>query len=1362
MPKPLLPGQWLRVVGLTVTLLLALLPARAQDIGETFTYGDLNYRVITESTVEVAGPANGTTPIDITIPATAENEGQNYDVTAIGTYAFFDNATLKSVSLPIGIVRIEGAAFCACRNLTTIIIPETVRSIGAEAFENCDNLASIILPNNIEEIGEIAFMGTPMASVNVPASLKKLGSQAFQNISSIVFLGESAPEVTGWGSTLYFSNNEVKIYVPNESLEAYGAIAGDYTVQAILIPDNGATKVAFNESEITLISGSDETKNITLSIEPTDYDGEIEWNISPEWLADITVADDKMSATLTPNRWNCGVATVTATVTSTDGSKLTASCKINVFGIKIKSPYDLIFTPGANYKVECEILPSSMTEGVTLQWATDNHNVATVDQDGNITGVADGLCNLTVYALKNGSIVTSSESSIIIVSELQSEPESLLMKPGEEKELKIIIGPVSSSRKWESDDENIAKYEYNVKALNVGKTTLNISFPMLDGTTLPLSCEVTVNNYISCGEEFTINGIVYRILTESTVEVAGVAEGTTITEVTIPETVEYSFENRTYLFDVVAVGKSAFSMRDIISVTLPNSIKTIKESAFYSCTSLSSIEMPGVESINQSAFAYCHIIESLNLPESIKALGVRAIEGCFNLRSIIIRSTNPPTMTYGTALSNLSEDVIIYVPAESVDAYKAWTTYTVMPIGSVVSDEFEYEGLMYRINKDSETPSVELIGVAEGNTNSQANIPATAINGTDEYPVVGIAANAFADNQDIKSVEIPASVTSIGDGAFAGCDSLSVTMPGNNVTMGEGVFEGCSDLAVKVTPTEGGEGSENTTTLGTGFAGTPITEVTISDEITQIAPGAFENCDQLTSIVIPDQVETIGASTFENCTSLQGVKLGSNVTTIAPDAFAGADAITEVVCLSTNPPAFEEVAVVSRAAEGFKGFEQTVYDNATLIVPAGTEAAYKEAPIWKEFTNIQEVADVKVTVTVPEQVILFEGENFRLTPVFTPAVPEGYTVSYSSDRSYVATVGENGYISAVDAGVAGITVSVKDKNGNVVASATTNVAVGNDVSQLYDNVTIPVYRAMMVPLVLEPLDYLIGFMTCEAENPDIVTAYNNGSIYGNRVGETNLKMTFGLSEYSCKVKVVSEIRDIEIHTGNGTDIVPLGSPLKLFATTPDGDRVPVTWEMYSSSVASVNYYTGEVTTAESGSCTIIARAVFDPELVAYYVLNVTDNPATGVTLDKSVLEMTEGETEQLTATATPANADAVIVWTSSDEAIATVGASTGEVTAVSAGTVTITATDAVTGISASCTVTVSKPSGIEGVDTAAISVRAESGRIIVKGAPADAAVEIFDIAGSRIALERGDCSVSVNAGIYVVRVAGTTIKVAVK
>lgn len=1019
MPKPLLPGQWLRVVGLTVTLLLALLPAHAQSPGTEFTSGDLVYRVLTESTVEVAGPAEGTTPTDITIPATVENEGQNYDVTAIGTYAFFDNATLKSVSLPIGIARIEGAAFCACRNLTSVNIPETVTLIGAEAFENCDNLASIILPNNIEEIGEIAFMGTPMASVNVPASLKKLGSQAFQNVSSIVFLGESAPEVTGWGSSLSFSNNDVKIYVPNESLEIYRAIAGDYTVQTIVIPDNGATKVSLSEDEITLISGSDETKTITLNIEPVDYDGEIEWSVNPEWLADITVADDKRSVSLKPEG-GCGVVTVTTAVTTNDGSKLTASCKINIIGLEID--YYIALRPESTATIRPRIVPESFAEGFTFQFKSSDESIASVDNEGNVSSISPGICTIEVKAIKDGQEFFSRNAEVAVVTELTSNHGArILMKPDDRMELYVSTGVTAFWTEWTSDSPEIVEVtdRVNILAKAEGTATLTAEFTLSDGSTMPVTCTVIVGK-VSVGESFDVDGIIYNIISENTVEVIGLSKE--LTEISIPATISYEDmtfnitgiddsafstnnpeSNGSALTSVTlpeglsAIGRSAFAWcENLESVNIPSTVKTIGMHAFLNCSSLTSVKIAeGVQAVEEGAFAQCSALKSITFPASINSICGWILGNDYNLESIYFMSKVPPTVEDNDTLRSINEDVIIYVPAESVDDYKAWTNYTVMPIGSVVSDEFEYEGLRYRINKESETPSVELIGVVEGNTDANVNIPPTAVNGTEEYAVVGIAANAFANNQDIKSVEIPASVTSIGNGAFAGCDSLTVTMPGNNVTMGEGVFEDCSDLAVKVTPTEGGEGSENTTTLGTGFAGTPITEVTISDKITEIAPGAFENCDKLTSIVIPDKVETIGASTFENCTSLQGVKLGSNVTTIAPDAFAGAEAITEVVCLSTTPPAFEEVAVVSRAAEGFIGFEQSVYDNATLIVPAGTEAAYKEAPIWKEFTNIQEVADVKVTVTVPEQVILFEGENFRLTPVFTPALPEGYTVSYA-------------------------------------------------------------------------------------------------------------------------------------------------------------------------------------------------------------------------------------------------------------------------------------------------------------------------------------------------------------------------------
>lgn len=86
-------------------------------------------------------------------------------------------------------------------------------------------------------------------------------------------------------------------------------------------------------------------------------------------------------------------------------------------------------------------------------------------------------------------------------------------------------------------------------------------------------------------------------------------------------------------------------------------------------------------------------------------------------------------------------------------------------------------------------------------------------------------------------------------------------------------------------------------------------------------------------------------------------------------------------------------------------------------------------------------------------------------------------------------------------------------------------------------------------------------------------------------------------------------------------------------------------------------------------------------------LNIV-NPATGIALDKKNLDMAKGQTEKLTATLTPADANSTITWKSSNEAVATV-ANDGTVTAVSGGKATITATAG--GFSASCEVNVGVP-----------------------------------------------------------------------
>ncbi|MHC1682582.1 MAG: Ig domain-containing protein [Clostridiaceae bacterium] len=92
------------------------------------------------------------------------------------------------------------------------------------------------------------------------------------------------------------------------------------------------------------------------------------------------------------------------------------------------------------------------------------------------------------------------------------------------------------------------------------------------------------------------------------------------------------------------------------------------------------------------------------------------------------------------------------------------------------------------------------------------------------------------------------------------------------------------------------------------------------------------------------------------------------------------------------------------------------------------------------------------------------------------------------------------------------------------------------------------------------------------------------------------------------------------------------------------------------------------------------------------LIKVTSNPVTGITLNKSTDKLQVGETDTLTATISPADAtNKNVTWTTSDSTIATVD-STGKVTGVKVGTVTITATTEDGGLTATCTVTVVDPS----------------------------------------------------------------------
>jgi len=259
------------------------------SIGDTFSRGDLNYRVTkTANSLFLNGGkayiSSGNPTGVLEIPRTAFNSANanTYNVTAIGNNAFkdttnltevtfslpsyvtsigssaFRGSSLTTITIPDSVTSIGFMEFYGATSLTSITIPTSVTSIGTSVFQGASSLTSITIPESVTSIGVDAFRESGLTSITIPASVTSIGRGAFYGALKLktVYIADG---VTSIGANAFYNASSLTSITIPASVTIIGddTFYGATSLTSITIPE-GVTSIGtgafYNASNLTSIT----------------------------------------------------------------------------------------------------------------------------------------------------------------------------------------------------------------------------------------------------------------------------------------------------------------------------------------------------------------------------------------------------------------------------------------------------------------------------------------------------------------------------------------------------------------------------------------------------------------------------------------------------------------------------------------------------------------------------------------------------------------------------------------------------------------------------------------------------------------------------------------------------------------------------------------------------------------------------------------------------------------------------------------------------------------------------------------------------------------------------------------------------
>ena len=305
-------------------------------------------------------------------------------------------------------------------------------------------------------------------------------------------------------------------------------------------------------------------------------------------------------------------------------------------------------------------------------------------------------------------------------------------------------------------------------------------------------------------------------------------------ELPIPETVIHEDEEYT----VIGIKDGAFNTTftqasNLIITSLPSSITTIGDNAFYNCTNLALTELPdGLTEIGDYAFYNCTNLALTELPENVVRIGMFAFYNCTNL-----------------ALTELPDGITEISSA-------VFTSCTNLALTKLPD------------------------GITEIGWHAFYNCTNLALTELPES-VTTIGDDAFSDCRNITISKLPDNLEYIANAAFDGCSGITISrIPDGIGVINSFTFSGCTGITTLTLP-------EHITSIRIGgFSGCTNLQLDhLPSSLQRIEQSAFENCTSLAITEIPSHVSIIQQKAFKGCSSITTIQISSNVSTMENEAF---------------------------------------------------------------------------------------------------------------------------------------------------------------------------------------------------------------------------------------------------------------------------------------------------------------------------------------------------------------------------------------------------------------------------------------------------------------------------------------------